>query len=135
MNDFIEDFFYVCTYGIGGLLCGLFIIFIIWVGSWIFRSTGQGERTGQIVKMSHTGVLFKTYEGEIIKGGLTNGSGGFGAPLDFTIKDENKDLISKAYAALNAGQEVTLVYHTEKHCVTTSDTDSCTFADNIIIND
>lgn len=50
---------------------------------------GDGEKIGQIVRVTHEGVICKTYEAQMIRGGMSNGSGGFGTtPFHFTIDDE-----------------------------------------------
>ena len=108
---------------------GAAIISAGYILSCVLRPVHKGERVGQIIKLSQGGILFKTYEGELIKGGMSNGSGGFAAPLNFTIK--NPLLLQQAKTALLNGKEVVVYYHTEKHCLTTSDTKNCTFADKI----
>jgi hypothetical protein len=39
------------------------------------RSYSSGTRTGIVVKLSHKGFVFKTYEGELNLGGLSEGDG------------------------------------------------------------
>ena len=36
----------------------------------------DGFRSGTIVKLSHKGTIFKTYEGQLLSGGLATGEGG-----------------------------------------------------------
>jgi prepilin-type N-terminal cleavage/methylation domain-containing protein len=52
-------------------------------------SPGSGEKVGQIVKVSKQGMVWKTWEAQLIRGGITDGSGAFGTvPFDFTIEDD-----------------------------------------------
>lgn len=54
----------------------------------------EGERTGELIKFSHKGYIFKTYEGEISKGIA-------GVQLfRFSVLDSDQEVI----AALNAAQ-------------------------------
>jgi hypothetical protein len=74
--------------------------------------TGQGEKRGEIVKLAQEGVVCKTWEGELIRGGMSNGSGSFGVrPFAFTV--ENLNLLEKVKFALENNKEVKLVYHHE----------------------
>jgi hypothetical protein len=72
-------------------------------------SPGKGQKVGQIVKINHQGFMFKTDEAELIRGGLTDGSGAIGsAPFDFTIDD--KDLLAKAKEYMQNQTEVLITY-------------------------
>lgn len=73
---------------------------------------GTGEKVGQIVKVEKTGVLRKTWEAELIRGGMSNGSGGFGvAPFHFTIESESD--AKKALDLMQSQTEVHLKYRSE----------------------
>lgn len=74
--------------------------------------TGGGEKVGSITKLAQQGLLCKTWEGQIIRGGFQNGSGASGAAFDFTI-DNNPELVKKVEHLLNTQQEVKLTYRTE----------------------
>jgi len=116
---------------LGIVLCFVAVFTIVVWLSWLFKPTHTGERVGQIIKLSKGGLFYKTWEAEILKGGMANGSGGFAKPLNFTIPNKDKTLLSQVQYAMDSGKQVVLYYHTEKHCVTTSDTHSCTFGDRI----
>lgn len=73
--------------------------------------TGKGQKIGTIVKLADEGVLIKTHEGQLIRGGINNGSGSFGQAFDFTI--ENIDTYNVALYAMNNQKEVKISYHTE----------------------
>jgi len=73
-----------------------------------------GEKVGGITRLSHEGwiPLCKTWEGELIRGGLSNGSGVIGgAPFRFTVPSD--DLMQQVKQALEAQKEVKIHYHHE----------------------
>ena len=51
-------------------------------------SMGSGEKIGVVTKLARHGVFCKTWEGQIVRGGLNGGSGVVGAAFDFTIEDD-----------------------------------------------
>jgi len=71
----------------------------------------NGEKVGNIVKLSREGFIVKTYEGELIRGNMSDGTGAFGKQFNFTI--ENKKVIETAEKAMNLGKEVKIKYHQE----------------------
>ncbi len=73
--------------------------------------TQEGDKVGTITKLAKQGVIIGTWEGQIIRGGLSGGSGGFGAPFDFTV--ENPAVLAQLQSAMNAQQEVQIHYHKE----------------------
>lgn len=78
-------------------------------GCW---TTQQGEKIGTVVKIAKEGLWFKTWEVEIIKGGMSNGSGGFGVkPFDATVS--NQKILAVLQNAINNQQEVKITYHVE----------------------
>ena|SRR3990167_4123715 len=82
----------------------------------------NGEKVGQIVKVEETGVVCKTFEAELIRGGLTGGSGvAGGAPLHFTVRG---DLVGEAQEAMKTNAEVVVKYDralVANRCLTASD--------------
>jgi hypothetical protein len=77
-------------------------------GCGINTSPGSGTKVGQIVKVSCQGMLFKTTEAELIRGGMTGGSGVVGmTPFDFTVPDKFKDQVQKA---METQEEVVITY-------------------------
>ncbi len=72
---------------------------------------GQGEKNGTITKLANTGLFCKTWEAEIIRGGLNSGSGVIGAAFDFTIEDDA--LLKKVQQAFDQQREVRIHYRTE----------------------
>ncbi len=74
-------------------------------------SYSEGDRQGQITKLSRKGYIFKTWEGEL----ATLAKGQIGTMLNntfvFTITDE--EMAKKVQAAMNTGKPVTLHYEQE----------------------
>ena len=84
---------------------------------------GSGEKLGTIVKLSTHGFFCTTYEAQLIRGGMSNGSGAFGvAPFDFTIEDIR--LVEQVKKAVEAQQEVKITYHEEMNSFCRSDSNS-----------
>jgi len=91
------------------IISGLALLFIVSTLTECNRTPGTGQKVGQIVKVSKEGFLFKTYEAQLIRGGLTDGSGTVGTvPFDFTIRDKN--LVKKAEQYMESQMEVIIVY-------------------------
>ena len=82
------------------------------VGCGINFCPGEGEKIGQIVKLSKQGLISDTWEAELIRGGMNNGSGAFGTTLfHFTIEN---DLTAKEIEELMRNQtEVIIKYKME----------------------
>jgi hypothetical protein len=72
---------------------------------------GNGEKIGIITKLAKTGAFCKTWEGQIVRGGLSGGSGVMGAPFDFTV--ESDELAKKVQDIMDKQQEVKISYHVE----------------------
>jgi hypothetical protein len=75
-------------------------------------TTGKGEKMGEVIKIAQEGIICKTWEGELIRGGLNDGSGGFGARI-FPFTVENTDLLQKVQYALENNKKVKIIYHHE----------------------
>ena len=74
--------------------------------------SGTGEKIGQIVKVSKEGFFCKTWEAQLIRGGMNDGSGSFGTvPFDFTI--ENGGMAKIVTDAMRNQTEVVITYETE----------------------
>jgi len=63
---------------------------VLWVCSWTYS---EGTRSGNLIKVSHKGVLFKTFEGDLNLGGVSMIGGLEGNIWSFTILDDK--LISR----------------------------------------
>lgn len=76
------------------------------------NTPAEGEKIGTIVRVQRSGVLTKTWEGQLIRGGMNNGSGVMGiAPFHFTIEDPK--LLTAVQAAMEHQTEVLVTYRDE----------------------
>lgn len=58
-------------------------------GCGINAQPGTGSKIGQITRVKKVGILNKTWEAELIRGGFSNGSGTVGTrPFEFTIETD-----------------------------------------------
>ncbi len=92
--------------------------------------TAKGTKIGQVVKVNEaSGLVYKTVEVEIIRGGFSAGSGAQGGVLDFTIEDKPA-LVELVKQAMLDGSELEVQYHKEFFTFLRSDSHSV-FADDI----
>ena len=85
-------------------------VFLLLVG--INLRPGYNEKIGQIVKVGHEGMFVKTWEAQLIPGGMSNGSGSFGInPFNFTIESETMAKEVKMY--MQNQTEVIIKYRME----------------------
>jgi hypothetical protein len=88
------------------------ILALSFVGCGVNTSPGNGEKIGQIVKISKQGMMSHTWEAQLIRGGMNGGSGSFGTvPFDFTI--ENDADAEKATQFMQNQTEVVIHYRME----------------------
>lgn len=81
-------------------------------GCGVNASNGEGEKVGQVVKLSKQGFMRDTWEAQLIRGGMTGGSGSLGmTPFDFTIEDTK--LVEKVKEYMRNQIEVTIKYRIE----------------------
>lgn len=88
----------ILFYILGGL-------FLLYLGYFVFVYSvpySEGTRTGELIKFSKKGVLYKTWEGEISQG--ISGAQIF----QFSVLDENNEVIEKLQE--NEGNYVKLTY-------------------------
>lgn len=91
---------------------GLFIIVMLF---FYYGNYSSGYRAGVPIKVSHKGKLFKTYEGELNEGGLTNSAEGvLPAKWAFSIKSSAKEVREKLDDAIVNNKRVK-VYYKEKY--------------------
>lgn len=67
-----------------------------------------GQKIGHIVKMGNEGWINQTYEGELIRGSMQDGSGSFGKSFQFTIPSQKYYWV--ALDALENNKEVVIYY-------------------------
>lgn len=90
----------------------LLFVPLVLVACGIQTSPGNGEKIGQIVRISKIGMIYKTWEAEIIRGGLSSGSGTAGTqPFYFTI--ESDEMANRAQQYMRDQTEVLLEYRQE----------------------
>tara|TARA_R110001592_G_scaffold142455_8_gene364543 strand:- start:1665 stop:2030 length:366 start_codon:yes stop_codon:yes gene_type:complete len=71
------------------LILGIILIGGIYYAFIYFVSFSEGVRSGELIKVSHKGVIVKTWEGEISQG--ISGAQIF----EFSVLDKDKDVIEK----------------------------------------
>jgi hypothetical protein len=89
------------------LLIGALIVTPVLGGC--YQSYSVGERTGVITKLSQKGLVLKSWEGEMVLGGISDGSGTFGGTWQFSCRDAA--LAEKLREVSESGQRVTLEYN------------------------
>ena len=78
----------------------------------IFANYSSGFRAGVPTKISKKGVIFKTYEGTLNIGGLTNTpEGAIPTTWDFTVKSSADSVLTKIDRAIISSKRVKLLYH------------------------
>lgn len=101
-----EDKVFVVLFLLGIWFCLLLLVVNFNV------SPGEGEKVGQIVKVSKVGLIRETWEAQLLRGGITGGSGTIGmSPFDFTISNDAD--AAKAQEYMRNQTEVVLKYRTE----------------------
>jgi len=93
----------------------IFFIFLAIVFGILYYLTfgyySEGKRGGFVTQLSNKGYLFKTYEGELRMGGLSEGDGTINASKwIFSVSGKNKDAIAKLEEAIQTGHRVSLTY-------------------------
>ena len=93
------------------LFIGLVIV-CVFAFSGFNTSPGTGEKIGQLVKVGQEGMFYDTWEGQLIRGGMVDGSGSIGVkPFNFTI--ENEELVKLAQQYMKNQTEVVVRYRIE----------------------
>lgn len=97
----------------------LFIVLALLVAFMLFMYFGtysSGNRAGKIVKISESGVIFKTWEGQLDLGtfGAVKSSNFASETFEFSIDGSNQELLDILHKAQLSGHRVSLKY-TEKY--------------------
>ena len=74
------------------IIISILALFSIWYAFVYFVTYSEGTRSGELIKFSNKGVVFKTWEGEISQG--ISGAQIF----SFSVEDKNDQLIKKLEA-------------------------------------
>lgn len=96
----------------------LIIVFVA-LSSILFTSCtenySEGERVGQIVKLTQKGLLFKSWEAQLNLGGVVSGGDAGMAANTFEVSFDNdkkqKNLVDSLQSAMNSGKRVKISYH------------------------
>lgn len=98
------------------------LLLVCLCGCGLNTSPGNGEKIGTIVKLKKVGMMSKTWEAELIRGGMNNGSGSFSpTPLDFTIETEEDAARIKKFME---DQTEVLVKYRQEGCYSINRTES-----------
>lgn len=82
---------------------------IFWVLTLVNYS--EGERAGTITRFSKRGYVFKTWEGELLLGGFSQGTGQLNAEKwNFTVESSRDSTIHTINEGLRTGRRITLFY-------------------------
>jgi len=96
------------------VLIGLLIAGVVVLGGCLLLSTlsfSDGDRAGTITKFSRKGFVFKTYEGELLQGGFSEGTGQLNAKeFLFSVSPGQDSVSRKIESALLTGKRVRLHY-------------------------
>ncbi len=77
--------------------------------SGVVQSPTSGVKRGVVVKLAEEGIFVKTQEAELIRGGLTNGSGVAGGEV-FTFTVSDPEVLQQIRQALDTGEEIEIKY-------------------------
>ncbi len=91
------------------------VVFFLIVGGIFYYVTfgyySDGTRVGSLVKLSRKGYVFKTYEGQLMVGGMSDGTGTFNSTTwDFSVDDDNEAVVNALNESQRTGQRVALHY-------------------------
>lgn len=87
------------------LAMGIVMVFLagyVWIGSWTYS---EGDRTGIITKFSYKGFPIKTWEGELLQGGIGEGGGNV---WEFSVSEP--EIVKKVQKAQRTTDRWTLHY-------------------------
>lgn len=76
----------------------------------------EGFRAGNVSKLSRKGVVFKTWEGQLVTGAVQKQGADFSNTWDFSVLDKNKELLTQIEQAIAHNKRVKL-YYAEKYKV------------------
>ena len=93
----------------------LVILLVVGAGAFsffYFGTYGEGVRSGQVMKISKRGVVFKTYEGQLnMEGfGAVDTDNQFSEVWEFSIEKSHSEIIEKLEKAALDGERVNLEY-------------------------
>lgn len=99
----------------GLLITGIIIFLLALLGFSLAYNLNysDGFRSGTVVKLSKKGTIFKTYEGQLLSGGLATGEGGDIASnlWDFSVEKGDSTVLKAIEEAVDGSYRVKLRYH------------------------
>ncbi len=91
---------------IGALVLGILTMLFLY-----YANYSSGYRAGVPIKLSHKGTIFKTWEGELNIGGLTNSADGvMPTSWSFSVRGSNKEVREQINSASDHSKRVKLYY-------------------------
>jgi hypothetical protein len=98
-----------------GLIAAAVLIVAILVGGWValFADYSEGYRVGKIIKVSHKGYLFKTWEGTLDFGYLQNDpAAGVATRIwEFSVLGDQEEVRKEIDAAIAGDYKAKVWYH------------------------
>lgn len=92
----------------------LLVVLVVGLGAWFATAAdySEGFRVGKVIKLSHTGYVFKTWEGTLDFGYLqTDPEGGVATRIwDFSVAPGEADVRAQIDAGIAADAKVKLHY-------------------------
>jgi len=96
-----------------GIKAGIVVVILL-IGTFLimnFANFSSGYRAGVPIKVSYKGFLFKTWEGQLNVGGLTQSSeGAIPSTWEFSIPKGNEEVRDNIETAITDGKRVKLYY-------------------------
>lgn len=96
-------------------------------GCW---ETSVGEKRGVVVKVAKEGVFWGTYQGELIRGGISDATGANGQAFHFNIGSFKSGVLSDLKLAMENNEPINLKYHCEAWVASWRGEQKC-FADGV----
>ena len=109
----MDKFVAFLAIGIIALAIGAIVLIpIVKLAGGCGRGYSDGDRSGVVVKISKKGLIWKSWEGEMLLGGMTKNAEGTMVPIswEFSIPKNGDDLAKQIADASNSGKRVTLSY-------------------------
>ncbi len=93
----------------------IIVVLLLIVGAGLYYITfgyySDGTRVGSLTKLSRKGFIFKTQEGMLMVGGMTDGTGSMNSSTwEFSVDDDNKAVVEALTQSQKTGQRVSLHY-------------------------
>ena len=88
------------------------LLFVAFASYATLGSYSDGYRVGNVIKLSHKGFVFKTWEGQLDQGYMTQEAGGLNTRIfDFSVHNKDAAVLRAIEKANTNGKRVKLYYH------------------------